>query len=114
MYVTESKSRGVGGRRGCGIFRGEFCLEVNEPSASAFLGFKARACHEFIRFILTQLVMLALPLSPFYRRGNEAQRGEVTCPRSHSTRVAELGFEGGQADRETPGPLKGPACWEPS
>lgn len=42
-------------------------------------------------------VMLALPLSPFYRRGNEAQRGEVTHPRSHSTRVADLGFKGGQA-----------------
>lgn len=92
------KARGRGEGR-CGIFRGEFCLEVNEPLASARFGFKARARHEFICFIL---LILALPLSPLYRRGNEAQRGQVTCLRAHSTRVAELGFKGGgQADRET-------------
>lgn len=36
--------------------------------------------------------------APFTSGKMKAQRGEVTCPRSHSFQVAKLGFECGEKD----------------
>lgn len=85
-------------RRGRGSLRGAFCLEGNDPLASAVLRPKPKAWGEFAHFILMLLGGVGAAVVPVLQMQEMgAQGGEATCPGPHSMTVADLGSRGGQA-----------------